>query len=174
MESMELDERGLYGIYQAWHVPFWKTATFYWLMVGLIAAVFGIALFFLVRWIMWRRRKPVLSPWDYALQKFTSLELYPCNTKAEGKQLYATLAYEMKQYVHKRYSYDVRWKTDEELVAFLEAHEYPESLLGDLREIMMGSMVVKFANIEVIQEQAKRHIAMSKAFIQKTIPQQNR
>ena len=174
MEAMELDERGLYGIYQAWHVPFWKTNAFYWLMVGLIVAVALGSLFLLGRWVLRRRRKVALTPWDYALQKVTSLELHPCNTKADGKQLYGTLAYEMKQYVHKRYSYDVRWKTDEELVSFLESHEYPEPLLADLREIMMGSMVVKFANIEVIQEQAKRHLALSKAFIQKTIPQQNR
>jgi len=171
---MEMDERGLYGIYETWHVPFWKTAAFYWTILSLVSLAVLIAAFFMIRWIIRRRRALPITPWDYALQRFASLELHPCTSKADGKQLYGSLSYEMKQYVHKRYSYDVRWKTDEELVSFLEKHEFPESLLADIHEIMMGSMLVKFANIEVIQEQIKRHLALSKAFVQKTIPQQNR
>lgn len=171
---MEMDERGLYGIYQAWHVPFWQTSTFYWLLIASLVVILLTLSFFLVHWILKRRRAAAVTPWDHALQKFTALELYPCNSKADGKVVYGTLSYEMKQYVHKRYSYDVRWKTDEELVSYLEHHEFPEPLLADLREIMMGSTLVKFANIEVIQEQTKRHLALSKAFIQKTIPQPNR
>lgn len=171
---MEMDERGLYGIYSTWHVPFWQTTVFYWLVVCLVSlVVLGLA-FFLIRWIIRRRRAIPITPWDYALQRFASLELHPCASKADGKQFYSSLSYEMKQYVHKRYSYDVRWKTDEELISFLEKHEFPEPLLADLNEIMTGSMLVKFANIEVIQEQIKRHLALSKAFVQKTIPQQNR
>lgn len=171
---MEMDERGLYGIYETWHVPFWKTSTFYWAAISSIGLVVLIAGFFLIRWVIWRRRAMPITPWDYALQKFTALELQPCTSKEDGKRFYTSLSYEMKQYVHKRYSYDVKWKTDEELISFLEKHEFPESLLADLHEIMMGSMLVKFANIEVIQEQTKRHVALSKAFVQKTIPQLNR
>lgn len=174
MQTLEMDERGLYGMYNAWHVPFWQTKIFFWSVASLLAAISIVVLFLLVRWILKRRKRPALTPWDYALQKFASLELYPCNTKADGKVVYSTLSYEMKQYVYKRYSYDVRWKTDEELVSFLEKHEFPEPLLADLREIMMGTTLVKFANIEVIQEQTKRHLSMSKAFVQKTIPQPNR
>jgi len=142
-------------------------------MVGLASLLALAAVSGLIWWIMKRRRAIPVTPWDHALKKFAMLEMTPCASKADGKQLYGTLAYEMKQYVHKRYSYDVRWKTDEELISFLEKHEFPEPLLADLYEIMMGSMLVKFANIEVIQEQIKRHLALSKAFVQKTIPHQN-
>lgn len=168
---MDMDERGLYDIYAHWHIPFWKTKLFLGFLVSLFALiVLGVVIFALRRYLK-RRRAVSVTPWDYALQKVALLELRPCVTKLDGKQVYGTLSYEMKQYVFKRYSYDVRWKTDEELISFLEDHEFSEELLADLRDIMMGSTLVKFANIEVIQEQTKRHLAMSKAFIQKTIPQ---
>lgn len=170
---MGMNEQGLYDIYSQWHVPFWKTTAFYCAIIGLLSIGTIVAVFFLGRWILKRRQMVPISPWDYALQKFASLELYPCNSKVEGKKLYTSLSYEMKQYVFKRYGYDVRWKTDEELISFLEKHEFPEILLADLNEIMTGSMLVKFANIEVIQEQTRRHLALSKAFVRKTIPQKN-
>lgn len=169
---MEMDERGLYGIYSTWHVPFWQTKAFYVTLIVLGSMLLTVMGFMLIRWILKYRQKRPIAPWDQALQKLATLELHPCISKEDGKRLYSALSYEMKQYMHRRYSYDVRWKTDEELISFLEKHEFPESLLADLNEIMMGSQLVKFANIDVIQEQTKRHLAISKAFIRKTIPQQ--
>ncbi len=168
---MEMDQRGLFGIYGQWHVPFWQTKLFIGAIISLVTLMMLVLAVFAIRWYLKKRRIARETPWDYALAKVAGLEMHPCVTKQDGKQLYGTLSYEMKQYVYKRYGYDVKWKTDEELISFLERHEFPEHLLADLREIMMGSSLVKFANIDVIQETTKRHLALTRTFIKKTVPQ---
>lgn len=167
---MKLDERGLYPIYDIWHVPFWQTKIFY-IVIGITVAIFvGITAWRVIRRV--RRKKLVpLSSWDRALRTFEQLQQRPCITREDGKEMYSILIRELKHYCADRYHYVCATKTDHE---FLHAMHTQVSLeaIEALEDIVQGGILVKFANEQMIQDQLTKHIAYAIRVIHMTMPQQ--
>lgn len=169
-------EQGLYDIYGQWHVPFWQTRLFY----GGVALLCLIVLCIIARRVLthFKKNKPVLSPWDEALQSLESLKQDNIATVAQGKHFYGILTSVLKKYIHKRYGFEEYdtgsvsdeslAKTDYEFIQYLQKKSFPQDLTEQLQRIFMGSMVIKFANVEAIQEQIEKDLALAISFINQT------
>lgn len=168
---MQLDERGLYGNYSLWHIPFWQTTWFKISIVSVFSLIGLFAIIFIIKKLR-KKKKTEIAAWDYLLQKLMPYKETEFETKESAKAFYATVTYEFKQYLFKRYGYDVRYKTDEEVIFYLERHEFNEELLTQLTDIMHGGVYVKFANMHAMQEQIKKHLESSISLVKKTIPKE--
>src|SRR5579885_440075 len=145
-------QQELYGIYPMWHVPFWQTTTFYVLMALIISALLVTVIIVLIRRAKARKNK--LMIWDKALQELQEMRTQYDVTQA--KEYYAVLSLILKKYLHGRYGYDVYSKTDQELLEYLATTPFPPALIAQLQSIVEGSVLVKFANAQAIQEQMQR------------------
>lgn len=165
-----MNKHGLYDIYGSYHVPFWQTKAFY-VSSGIC---FCLLLAFLIwqAWKKFRARKQMLPSWERALRELEQLKKSNVASVSQGKQFYCTLTSLFKKYLDERFGFDCQGKTDEELLSYLEQKEFPATLLNELRVIIMGSIIIKFANAQAIQEQIVLDLSRSVTFIRQTIPSQ--
>ncbi len=159
----------LYDIYGMVHVPFWQTTAFY-VVVGILAGlVVGVIGWRLIRY--WRlRARPALPPWEQALIALNKLCDKEVMTSDRSKEFYDRLTMILKQYLHDRYAYDVMGKTDQELLVYLESVSFDAALTEIIRNLLQGSVMIKFANAQGAREQMERDIASSIIVIKKTVP----
>lgn len=167
----QLDEQGLYGIYDTWHIPWWQTKPFYItaLIIGLL--LLSVGLFLLVRFI---RRKKIApqSAWDHAIQELELLVTQA--TPDHSKLVYFKIAQILKEYLHKRYGLDTHGKTDKQLLAYLQTSEFPEHLLPLMETVFEGGVTIKFAKAQAAEEQMKQDLASCISIIKHTIPDQHK
>lgn len=173
MESHKagMNEHGLYDIYEQWHVPFWQTTLFYVVCAIVCLIIVSIGIYYAVR--HYRSKRVMLSPWDQALRDLNQLKQDNIATAAQGKQFYSRLTAILKKYVHQRYGFDegdALAKTDQEFIEYLYQNKFGQELVEQLQAIFMGSMVVKFANVQAIQEQIEKDLALAISFIKRTQP----
>ena len=113
---MQIDERGLYGNYSLWHIPFWQTSWFKLAIISFVSFLGLVLLAFIIKKFWKRKKQPEITAWDYLLQKLVPYKETEFATKELAKDFYATVTFEFKHYLFKRYGYDVRNKTDEEVI----------------------------------------------------------
>jgi len=169
MDGMHDQNDQLYDIYGMTHVPFWQTTSFYVVMGLLITVMLAIMCWQLTRY--WRlRAKPALPPWEQALIALNKLCEKDMMTSARSKEFYDRLTMIIKQYLHDRYAYDVMGKTDQELLVYLDSVSFDATLTEIIRNLLQGSVMIKFAHAQGAREQMERDIASSIVVIKKTIP----
>lgn len=167
----QLDEQGLYGIYDTWHIPWWQTKPFYITVIIVGLTLLGLGTFLLIRFI---RRKKVVpqSAWDYAIQE---LEWLSTQAKPEqSKIVYFRASEILKDYLHKRYGFDTHGKTDKQLLIYLQKSEFPEHLLPLMETVFEGGVTIKFAKAQAAEEQMKQDLASCISIIKHTIPEQHK
>ena len=169
---MKLNENtGLYENYGLWHVPIWQTEKFQ--LAVKLAAVFVVLLtvaFLIRKYVRYRRRKK-LSLWDQALADLNQLKKEHKVDAVYGKEFYVTVSVLLKKYFYDRFGYDVVGKTDEEMIQYLQEH-YPDTQsIEDIKALLQGSVVIKFANAQAAQEQLDHDYVRSIAIITRTIPE---
>jgi len=168
MAPTGMNEHGLYAIYDAWHVPFWQTKTFFMLLLTIGLLILCVLIGLVIK--RYRSLKIVLSPWEHALLRLESLKKNNQATADKGKEFYGTLTSVLKRYLHERYGLDKHEKTDEEFLRYLEKKEFSSDFLVDLHLIFSGSTTIKFANMQAIQTQIDRDLALAISFVSRTIP----
>lgn len=157
----------LYDIYGVWHVPFWQTTPFIIFVWAVIGIIVGALIYALIRFML-KRKKP-LKPWVWADRELDALWERRGFTREDGKRFYSQLTEIIKQYLEKRYGYQVRSATDIELLAYLRDHHFDPELCNELTRIFEGMQEIKFANLDAIPENIERDFTLSKAFVAKTI-----
>jgi Domain of unknown function (DUF4381) len=169
---MKLNEKtGLYENYGLWHVPIWQTEKFQLVlkMSAVIILLLGVA-FFIRKYVRYRRRKR-LSLWDQALADLNLLKKEHKVDALYGKEFYVTVSVLLKKYFHDRFGYDVVGKTDDEMIQYLQEH-YPDTQsIDDIKALLQGSTVIKFANAQAAQEQLDHDYVRAIAIITRTIPE---
>lgn len=168
MASNSMTEQGLYDIYEQSLVPFWQTKLFYSICAILIFVVIGATLYFTIR--LYRSKRAVLSPWHQALRDIEGLQKDNLAKASEGKRFYSILTSVLKKYVHRRYLMDGLAKTDQEFVFMLQKNNFDPELIEQLQTIFMGSVAIKFANAQALQEQIEKDLLLAKSFIKRTQP----
>ncbi len=163
-------EQKLHDIYDVWHVPFWQRPWFYWSAYLFIIMILIIIIGIVINKYRSRKKIAAITPWDAALQSLDLLQQKKVTTIEEGGSLYATLTQLLKKYLHQRYGFDIASKTDDEVIVYLEHNNFDPLLLADIREIFEGSVYIKFAHVQVMQEHIEKDLMRSIAFIKATLP----
>jgi hypothetical protein len=157
----------LYDIYPTWHVPFWQTTWFFWLMM-LIGSIILAAL--ITGFIMWKRKyKKPKTAWEQALSALNLLGQRAMHPR-ESKEFYTQLTSILKRYLQERYEIPVMGKTDQELIASLESLDVLKDAPVLLQEVIEGSTIIKFANVQSGQERMHQDLDRCRVFITTTIP----
>jgi hypothetical protein len=169
---MKLNEKtGLYENYGLWHVPIWQTEQFKLAMkIGAVIMLLMIVLFCVRKYVQYRRRKK-LPLWDQALADLNQLKQEHKVDVLYGKEFYVTVSALLKKYFYDRFGYDVIGKTDDEMIQYLQVH-YPDAQsIEDIKALLQGSVIIKFANVQAAQEQIDHDYVRSIAIITRTIPE---
>lgn len=169
---MKLNEKtGLYENYGLWHVPFWQTSEFKMIMHVFCALALLIIIVLLLRkYVRYRKRKK-LPLWDQALLELTQLKKEHKLDVAHGREFYATVSAILKNYFHERFGYDLRGKTDTEVIEYVEKHHDDKHITAEIKTLLQGSEIIKFANAQAAQEHIENDYIRAVAIIQRTIPQ---
>ncbi len=169
---MKLNEKtGLYENYGLWHVPFWQTDKFK-LAVQICASLALLIVLALIvrKYISYRRRKK-LPIWDQALLGLTQLKKDDKVTVAHGKEFYLNASAMLKHYLQERFRYELLGKTDAEAIDYLQKQHFDEYILAELKALLQGSEIIKFANAQAAQEQIEHDYLRAVTIIQRTIPE---
>lgn len=169
---MKLNEKtGLYENYGLWHVPFWQTHKFQ-LAVEICCGVVVLCIVAMLikKYLAYRKRKK-LPLWDQALLDIRTLKNENKVSAAYGKEFYLFISALLKKYLHERFAYDVLGKTDEEVVQYLEKHHADPQMIEEIKILLQGGTIIKFANGQAIQEQIDHDYVRIIGIIQRTIPE---
>lgn len=168
---MKLNEKtGLYENYGLWHVPFWQTQNFkIAAQICLFLATLCIIVLLVKKYLAYRKRKK-LPLWDQALLELTHLKKEHKVNVAHGKEFYVTVSAILKQYFHDRFEYNIIGKTDEEFVEYLKSNYEDQVIVEEIKTLLHGGMIIKFANAQAAQEQIDHDYVCAVAIIQRTIP----
>jgi len=163
-----IDKKELYPIYGVWGKPFWQTKAFYFVMGLLLCLLVVCIVWFLMK--KYVLKKPQKASWEIALSELEQLKALFLEHKIAGKPFYLTLTSIMKEYLHKRYNYDVLGTTDQELRIFLKKKRFDKGLLDGITQMLEGVQFVKFANAKAIREKMEQDLIRAHDIILKTIP----
>ena len=167
VQEQSMNELGLYDIYPQWHVPFWHTTSFY-IIIGTV--LFG--LMSLAVWHAYRKYKLKMmrsASWEIALVQIDYLQKNNYAKVDQGKEFYCALTSILKRYMHERYGFEAREKTDQEFLRYIEEQKFSTLFMQDLTAIFEGSTIIKFANASAAQQQIDQDVAAAISFIKKTI-----
>lgn len=169
---MKLNEKtGLYENYGLWHVPFWQTQKFKMAaQICLSLVVLCIIALLIKKYLGYRKRKK-LPLWDQALLELTQLKKEHKVDVVHGKEFYATISAVLKKYFHERFGDDIIGKTDDEVVTYLKNHHKDEIMVEEMKAVLQGGIIIKFANAQAAQEQIEHDYLRAVAIIQRTIPE---
>lgn len=169
---MKLNEKtGLYENYGLWHVPFWQTQQF-----KLAVEVFGclvllvIVVLLVKKYLRYRKRRK-LPVWDYALLELSHLKRDHKVDVEHGKEFYLAVSALIKKYFHDRFGYDLIGKTDAEAVKYLQENYLDVHGMEEIKALLHGGVVIKFANAQAAQEQIDHDYLRAVAIITRTIPE---
>ena len=169
---MVLNEKtGLYENYDLWHVPFWQTYKF-----RLALEIFGclvclVIVVLLVRKYVQYRKRRKLPVWDQALLELSHLKRDHKVDVVHGKEFYLTVSAIIKKYFHDMFGYDLMSKTDAEAVQYLQEHYLDVHGVEEIKTLLHGSVIIKFANAQAAQEQIDHDYLRAVAIITRTIPE---
>jgi hypothetical protein len=169
---MVLNEKtGLYENYDLWHVPFWQTYTFQ-LTLKIIGCVVVLAIVALLvrKYLQYRKRKK-LPVWDQALLDLSHLKRDHKVDVLHGKEFYLTASAILKKYFHDRFGYNLMSKTDDEAVKYLQENYLDVHGIEEIKALLQGSEIIKFANAQAAQEQIDHDYLRAIAIITRTIPE---
>jgi hypothetical protein len=169
---MILNEKtGLYENYGLWHVPFWQTQQFY-LAVKLfaIAVILLVVVLFVRRYLAYRKKKQ-LPLWEQAITDVRQLKENGKVSAEHGKEFYGVVSVLLKKYLYDRFGYDVIGKTDTEVIEYLHNKHQDEQIVEDIKALLQGGVIIKFANAQAAQMQIEHDYVRSIAIIQRTIPE---
>lgn len=166
-------ENELFDIEPLWHVPFWQTPQFFWVVVSVgICLVLIIVLVIFKKWYF---KKRIQLPWERALADLAYLKENNQVSVRYGKEFYCALTRIIKVYLHDRYNLDVVSVTDEELRTMLDQYsalesDIPSLLVTRVHEVMDGMVFIKFANQNAAQKKIEDDFCRVEQIIQDSIP----
>ena len=164
-----MDENTLFPIYGMRHIPFWQTKLFYTSVSAVVLCILFFVGWFIIKKFM-KPKKEKRPAWEVALDELAEIEAQLSEKGMQGKTFYFRLTWMFKRYLSERYGFDVYGKTDDELLLYLEGSGLAPELVDDLKAILEGSSVIKFANEQALKERMQRDLVASSEFIKKTIP----
>lgn len=162
------DKHELYDIYGMWHTPFWQSPLF----LTFIGIIFLIILFwgiFLgIRWFLKKNSRP-LSAWEKAEQDIASLKVKYLKKEIKVSEVYVELLGSLKVFFTVQYGIDMRSKTDDESLPFLQDLSLSDTVKEKLEELFKRSAVIKFSFMQISEELVLSDLDLCSAVIQESV-----
>lgn len=162
-----------YEIYDYIYIPFWKTNFFIFTTLSIIIISLTIILYLLFKRMKAKSNlQKKLTPLEWALAELDKLNPNSYEEKEEFKQFYYTITTIIKTFLEQQYKIDIIEKTDQELLKHLKKEAFPQQLTDKLEEVLQGSLFIKFANAQVLQEQATKDLATVVSLVKAIVPEE--
>lgn len=157
----------LLDIYGMWHVPWWQTTAFYsFLACVAFAGVIGSIWLLIGRF---KRNKKSITPWDLALKQLEKIHQQGMSPE-HSKFFYESIITILREYVHNRFGLETYGKTDQELLEYLATQNLSDSLVEAISSIVQGSILVRFAQEQVVQQQMEQDFIKAVSLVKHSIP----
>lgn len=147
----------LYDIYSMWHVPFWQTKLFLFVLVGLCAAVMILALYLLYKKYKKNKSIPVAQQLLAQLQKMRSSVI---TSTQDAQKAYSIMTDALKIYFQHYYEKPFKSYTDVQMEQAL-ASDFPTEYKEALKKLLEDGVHVKFAREQALQQQVNAHVELS-------------
>lgn len=161
-----------YDIFGMWHVPWWQrqwVKNIGWACVTIL--VVSCIVYIIKKMLNLKKSIPA---WQVAMKDLATLGRPDMLNEHTSKIFYTQLTIIVKQYIHRRYGFDIYGKTDREILAFLnEQVLFPRDLMPVLYDIFEHASLIKFAHATGIVEQMERDLALSMRLIKETMLSQS-
>lgn len=165
------DKNGLYDIYGIWHQPFWQTTWFKYSCVSMLGLILLLISILIGYWLYtWMRQKKYTAG-EIAIMKLEQLKNKSYATPDDAKQAYAVITSVLKQYFTQRYGWPVSAATDEELAVYVQSSPLSDELTQQIKTILSGAVLIKFANQAALEPQVKADIDRALHIVHVTTPQ---
>lgn len=149
-----------FEIYEFYEPHWWENT---WIKIAII--ILGLIIIAgLTYFLLTRRRKP-LTPGQLALKELAGLDGKDFSTKKEVRLAYFTLTSIIKRYLKSQFGLRVLDKTDDEVIEFIEEKQFHAPTLEALKKIHSNSLLVKFANYDMIKTQAEQDLIIARQII---------
>jgi len=149
-----------HDIYDFYFVPFYKQSWFIILIIMFFLGIIVACIYLFLQWRVLKREKVIeLTSGEWAIQELKKLSVDLCVTKDDYKKFYFRLTEIIKEYIFKQYGWRVQDKTDEELISFLWGVQFDSELIMKLDGIFKGSLLVKFAGGDALNDAAQNALA---------------
>jgi hypothetical protein len=155
----------LYDIYDIWYDPPWFIR--YYLVIIIVLGI--IFLFGLAYYLYKRRTKRAKICWEIALERLAKLDQ---ELSKDHKLFYFNLTGIIKEYLIARYRLDLESKTDAEMVENIKNYNLPEVITEDLKKVLSGTTMIKFANQKVDDAIVKNDLKIIIEMVKNTIPKE--
>lgn len=155
----------LYDIYDIWYEPPWFIRYNMALLVVAISLLFFWIGYYIYRKKLLRKK----NCWEITLEKINKLNKY---ISVDNKLIYFNLTAIIKEYLMERYYLDVKSKTDSEVIENIETYNLPEEISEDLKKILSGATMIKFANRKVDDSIVRDDLNVTIRMVNKTIPKE--
>lgn len=157
-------------IYDYVYTPFYKTNIFI-----VISSLLLLALIITLAYIFIKKRHnkqniQVITHWEWALRELKKMAPSKYETKEEFKKFYFDITELIKLYLQKRFNFNLMEKTDEELLKYLKDKSFDEENIYVIKNILDGSLLIKFANEQAIKENALKSLKETIELVKRTIP----
>ncbi len=150
----------LFDVYDIWYQPPW------FIRYSLHIVVCGLCVILVGLFSYWYQKRVAARKkyWRKALEELAVLD------RKNHKVFYFSLTSLLKNYLIERYSLDLRGKTDEEMVEYLENNKFVYEQIKDLKKIFNETTAVKFSDQDVDDSVLQEHLYLSIRVIQNTMP----
>ncbi len=159
--------------------PIWWWGIFRWVLLGLLIALLGVGIYFLVRYIV-RHRKgytpeekqvPLRPAEEVALEKLNEIKEEKIWQDGKVKEYHTELTDVIREYISRRYEVSSTEKTsDETLSALKPLMKDKKDLFERLRQMLSLADLVKFAKWTATPEENENALRTAYDFVQETTP----
>lgn len=153
---MNNQELKILDIYDISYNPWWLQKWFMYSVVG-VCIILMTAISY---WLYSNNKKVIkLSAQE---QAHNALHVLKKTNMDDSKEFYIILTRILKQYLYAIYDIDVVGATDSELLEKItKESNIPETTIDDIKQILQGVMLIKFANQSAAREQMDNALLLS-------------
>lgn len=168
---MQLNDHGLYDIYEMCYVPLWQRPHFFWSILLIFGCLFLLLFIFLVR--LFLKKRNVITPWENALLQIDIINQridHDNMSYDDIKKSYFGVTSTLKWYMAQRYNWIAQHLTDNELLLIIERSELSSDIKQNIKILYDNAIMVKFADKKTMVTTLKNDIIYARAIINATIP----
>jgi len=150
MQNIQGMQDQIYDIYAQWHVPFWQTQWFFYILLfGGICILTLLCWYIVIQYKRNRKRDPY---WVVAYQSVKKLQSSGHVQPSKASQFYTDLIGITKVYLAEHYNKNFTSKTDLECLALLRTVASSKDVCSLAEGILNGSHSIRFAKACAIQK----------------------